>query len=106
MLPHDIDAAIGLGRPPAVLAMLASGLFVGLTPRACLAGPAVLGYIHVGAEGRRGALLWRAVAYVVGASRPLAALGLLLGVFGDVAVGILAEQAALWYLLVALVAAV
>ena len=106
MLEEGVESAIGLGGPAAVLAMLTAGLFVGLTPAAYLTGPAVLGYIAVGARGRRGALLWRAAAYVLGAALPLAALGLLLGLAGDIAVAVFAEQAAIWYLLVALVAGV
>lgn len=106
MLPDTIESAIGIGGPGVVLAMLAAGLFIGLTPAAYLAGPAVLGYINVGAQHRRGALLWRAAAYVVGAAVPMAVLGLLLGFLGDVVVAIFAEQAVAWYLLVALVAAV
>ncbi len=106
MLPHEIEIAIGLGGPAVVVAMLLAGLFIGLTPGAYLAGPAVLGYISVGAQGRRGALLWRAVAYVLGAAVPLATLGLLLGVLGDVVVAVFAEQAVAWYLLVALVSGV
>ncbi len=106
MLSHEIEMAVGLGGPAVVLAMLLAGLFIGLTPGAYLAGPAVLGYISVGAQRRRGALLWRAGAYVVGAAVPLAALGLLLGLLGDVVVAVFAEQAVAWYLLVALVSGV
>ncbi|MBA3302932.1 MAG: hypothetical protein H0U26_03550 [Acidimicrobiia bacterium] len=103
MLADGIEAAIGLGGPAAIAAMLVAGLFVGLTPAAYLAGPAVLGYFTIGADGRRGALLLLAVAYVVGAAVPMGLLGLGLGVFGDVVVGALAEHAIVWYLLVALV---
>lgn len=106
MLPANIESAISAGGPAVVLAMLAAGLFIGLTPAAYLAGPAVLGYINVGAKHRRGALLWRAAAYVLGAAVPMAALGLLLGFFGDVVVALIAEQAIAWYLLVALVSTV
>ncbi len=103
MLPEGIESAIGLGGPAAVAAMLVAGLFIGLTPGAYLVGPAVLGYISVGAGSRRGALFLRALAYVLGAALPMAMLGLLLGFFGDVVVGIFAEQAVAWYLLVALI---
>lgn len=103
MLTEGVESAIGMGGLAAVVAMLATGLFVGLTPGAYLAGPAVLGYFTVGAKDHRGALLVRAAAYVVGAALPMAALGLGLGFVGDVVVGVLAEQAIIWYLLVALV---
>lgn len=106
MVPDGVGAAIELGGPAAVVAMLVAGLFIGLTPGAYLAGPAVLSYINVGAKGYRGALLARAVAYVIGAALPMAAMGLLLGFFGDVVVAIFAEQAVAWYLLVALVSGV
>lgn len=106
MLPDNLESAIGLGGPAVVLAMLAAGLFVGLTPGAYLAGPAVLGYINVGAKGYRGALLWRAAAYALGAAIPMGILGLLLGFFGDVVIAIFAEQAVAWFLLVALVSGV
>lgn len=103
MLAEGVESAIGLGGPAAVAAMLGAGLFVGLTPAAYLAGPAVLGYFTVGAGCRRGALLSRAVAYVIGAALPMAAIGLGLGLFGDAVIGALAERAVAWYLLVALV---
>jgi cytochrome c-type biogenesis protein len=106
MLPEHIEAAIGVGGIAAVLAMLGAGLFTGLTPGAYLAGPAVLAYMQVGAKGRHGALVGRAFAYVLGASLPMAAIGLLLGAFGDVVIAVFAEQAVIWYLLVALVSAV
>ena len=106
MLPDGVELAIGVGGLAAVGAMLAAGLFVGLTPAAYLAGPAVLGYFTVGAEGRGGALLARAVAYVIGAALPMAAIGLGLGFFGDIVVAALAEQVVAWYLLVALVTGV
>ena len=99
-----IEAALGAGGLWAAGVVLAAGLFVGLTPGAYLAGPAVLSYLSVGAKSRRGALLARASAYVVGAALPMAGMGVLLGAFGEVAIGIVAELAAAWYLLVAIVA--
>lgn len=104
MLPEGVESAVGTGGLAAALAVLGVGIFVGLTPGAYLAGPAVLGYINVGAERRHGALLGRAAAYVVGAAAPMAALGLLLGLFGEIVLGAMAEQIVVWYLLVALVA--
>ena len=106
MFMDHLEPAIGTGGLAVVLAMLAAGFFVGLTPGAYLAGPAVLGYLNVGASGGRGALVCRALAHVVGAALPMAALGVLLGLFGDVALAIVAEQVVAWYLLVALVCGV
>jgi cytochrome c-type biogenesis protein len=103
MLPEGIESAIELGGPVALVAMLAAGLFLGLTPAAYVAGPAVLGYFTVGSGGSRGALLTRALAYVVGAAVPMGMLGLGLGFFGEVVIGAVAEHAVAWYLLVALV---
>jgi cytochrome c-type biogenesis protein len=104
MAPEGVEWAVRAGGLAAVWFVLTAGMFVGLTPGAYLAGPAVLSYINLSAGDRRGALLRRAAAYVVGAAVPLAALGLLLGLFGEVVVGILAEHVVVWYLLVALVA--
>ena len=104
MLPESVEAAVRAGGPAAVAAVLVAGVFLGLTPSAYLAGPAVLGYINVGVEGRRGALLGRAVAFVIGAALPMAALGLLLGFFGDVVLAAVAEHIVAWYVLVAVVA--
>lgn len=101
MLPDGLESAITAGGLAAVITVLAAGLFLGLTPGAYLAGPAVLGYLNVGSPGR-GALLWRALAYVVGAALPMGALGLLLGFFGDTVLGLFSEQVVAWYLLVAL----
>lgn len=100
------EQAIRAGGLAAVWFVLVSGVFVGLTPGAYVAGPAVLGYINVGIEGRRAALARRAAAYVVGAALPMAAFGLLLGIFGDVVLAFFGEQVVAWYLLVALVAGV
>jgi cytochrome c-type biogenesis protein len=100
---EGIELTVALGGLAAVAAVLVGGLFVGLTPGAYLAGPAVLGYINVGVEERQGALLRRAVAYVIGAAVPMAALGFLLGSVGDVVLALFAEQVVAWYLLVALV---
>jgi len=103
MLPEELEAAIGAGGPWAAALIIAVGLFVGLTPGAYLAGPAVLSYLSVGASGHRGALLWRALAYIVGAALPMAGIGILLGTLGEAAIGLVAELAAVWYLLVALI---
>ena len=103
MLPDGVEAAISAGGLGAVLAVALVGLFLGLTPGAYLAGPAILGYLSLGAERKRGALLWRSCCYVTGAALPLAGLGLLLGLFGDVALAFVAERVATWYLLVVLV---
>ena len=102
MVPDGIESTVGFGGPVAVAAVLTAGILVGLTPGAYVAGPAILGYISVGAGGRR-ALLRRAVAYVIGAAVPLAGLGFLLGLFGDAVLGAAAERVAIWYVLVALV---
>lgn len=104
MLPDDIEAAIAAGGPVVPVLVLLVGLFVGLTPGAYVAGPAVLSYLAVGAASGRGALVRRAAAYVVGAAVPMAAVGLLLGMFGDIVLAIVAEQVVGWYLLVAVVA--
>ena len=101
---HDVEAAIGLGGPGVAWVVLLAGVFVGLTPGAYLAGPAVLGYLGVDLDGRRGVLLGRAAAYVAGAAVPAAAFGLLVGFLGDAALVAFGERIALWYLLVALVA--
>lgn len=106
-MPFDgIEAAIGAGGLWAAGLILVLGLFVGLTPGAYLAGPAVLTYLSVGARDRRWALLVRALAYVIGAALPMAGLGVLLGAFGEVAIGISAELAIVWYLLVAIMTGV
>lgn len=85
MLPDGVESAISAGGLGAVLAVALVGLFIGLTPGAYLAGPAILGYLSLDTERKRGALVWRASCYVIGAALPLASLGLLLGLFGDVA---------------------
>jgi cytochrome c-type biogenesis protein len=103
MIPDGAESAIGIGGLAALVTVFAAGVFVGLTPGAYVAGPAVLGYINAGAERRRGALFRRAVAYVIGAALPMAALGLLLGFFGDVVLAAVAEQIVTWFLLAALV---
>jgi cytochrome c-type biogenesis protein len=102
MLPPSVESAISAGGLAAVIAVLATGLFIGLTPGAYVAGPAVLSYLSLTPLGR-GALLGRALCYVVGAAVPLALVGLLLGLAGDVVFGIFSEQIAVWYLLVAVV---
>jgi hypothetical protein len=66
----------------------------------------VLAYLAVGAKNNRGAIVWRAVAYVLGAAVPMATLGLLLGAVGEVVIGLAAELAIVWYLLVAIVTGV
>jgi cytochrome c biogenesis protein CcdA len=74
--------AIGTDWLAAAVLVLLAGVFVGLTPGAYLAGPAVLGYLATGTEQRTG-LLRRATAYVVGAELPMALLGFLLGALGE-----------------------
>jgi len=106
MLPDGLEAAIGAGGPWALGLTMLAGLFVGLTPAAYLAGPAVLAYMTVGARDHRGALLSRALAFVIGAAMPMAALGLLLGAVGEFVIGLAAELVIVWYLLVALVTGV
>lgn len=101
-LPARALTAIGTDWLAAVVLVLLAGVFVGLTPGAYLAGPAVLGYLAAGAEQRAG-LLRRASAYVVGAALPMALLGFLLGAVGDWAAAVLAEQVVWWNLLVAVV---
>src|SRR5438034_10403839 len=81
---EHLEGAIQVGGLAAAAAVLAAGLLLGLTPGAYLTGPAVLGYLSVGGHNQRAALLLRALCYVIGAALPLGALGLLLGVFGDV----------------------
>jgi cytochrome c-type biogenesis protein len=95
-------SAIGTDWLAAVVLVLLAGVFVGLTPGAYLAGPAVLGYLATGTEQRTG-LLRRASAYVVGAALPMALLGFLLGAVGDWTAAVLAEQVVWWNVLVALV---
>ncbi len=102
MGPEGVEAAVAAGGPTATWLVLVAGIFIGLTPGAYLAGPAVLGYINTGA-GRRGALPRRAAAYVVGAAIPMAGFGLLVGFFGDAVLAAFSERAVAWYLLVALV---
>ena len=63
-----IETAVGAGGLAALGFVLLAGLFIGLTPGAYLAGPAVLGYMHVSPDGRRATLIRRAAAYVVGAA--------------------------------------
>lgn len=104
MGPEGVEAAVQLGGPAAAAAVLVAGVFVGLTPGAYLAGPAVLGYVSVGAGGQPVARLERAAAYVVGAALPMAAFGVLLGVFGDAVLAAVGERVVLWYLLAGLVA--
>src|SRR4051794_32199275 len=106
MLPHGLEAAIGVDGFWATGLTLLAGLLVGLTPAAYLTGPAVLAYLAVGAKRQRGAILWRALAYVVGAAVPMAALGLLLGAVGEFVIGLAAELVIAWYLLVAIVTGV
>lgn len=101
-----VEPSVRAGWLAAVWFVLVAGFFVGLTPGAYAAGPAVLGYLTVGAEGRRGALVRRAAAYVLGAALPAAGFGLLLGLFGERVLAIFGEQIVAWYLLVALVAGV
>jgi len=95
--------AIGTDWFAAVVLVLLAGVFVGLTPGAYLAGPAVLGYLATGTEQRAG-LVRRAAAYVLGAALPMALLGFLLGALGDWTAAVLAEQVVWWNLLVAVVA--
>lgn len=106
MGPEGVEAAMAAGGLTAAWLALVAGVFIDLTPGAYLAGPAVLGYLNVGIEGRRGALLRRAAAYVAGAAVPTAAFGLLVGFFGDVVLAAFSERVVVWYLLVALVAGV
>lgn len=106
MLPNGLETAIGTGDVWALALTLLAGLLVGLTPAAYLSGPAVLAYLTVGAKSHRGALALRAVAYVLGAAVPMAALGFLLGAVGEVVIGRAAELAVAWYLLVAIVTGV
>lgn len=106
MALHEIETAVSAGGLVAAWLVLVAGIFIGLTPGAYLAGPAVLGYLHAGRAGRRGELLGRAAAYVVGAALPTAAFGLLVGFFGDVVLAAFSERVVVWYLLVALVAGV
>ncbi len=105
-MTEGVESVVAVGGLAAVLAVFSAGVFVGLTPGAYVAGPAVLGYINVGVQDRRGALLGRALAYVAGAALPMAAVGLLLGLFGDAVLGAFAEQVVAWYLLVAAVTGV
>lgn len=104
-----IEGPIGAGGLAAVVAVLLAGLFVGLTPGAYLAGPAVLSYLNAGNQ-RVGGVPWTllrsAAAYVVGAAVPSGAFGLLAGVFGDVVLAAFGERVVLWYLIVAVVAGV
>ena len=95
--------AIGTDWLGAAVLVLLAGVFVGLTPGAYLAGPAVLGYLATGTEPRVG-IVRRATAYVLGAALPMALLGFLLGALGDWTAAVLAEQVVWWNLLVALVA--
>ena len=104
MLPQGVEAAVAAGGLIAAWLVFVAGVFVGLTPGAYVAGPAVLGYINVGAEQRRAELVRRAAAYAVGAAIPAAVFGLLLGLLGDAVLLAVAERVVLWYLLVALVA--
>ncbi|MBI3969315.1 MAG: sulfite exporter TauE/SafE family protein [Chloroflexi bacterium] len=100
---EGIELTVGAGGLAAVWVVLVAGFFVGLTPGAYLAGPAVIGYINVGVEKRPGALMRRAVAHVLGATLPSAVFGFYVALFGDVVLALLAEQIVAWYLLVALV---
>ena len=95
--------AIGTDWLGAAVLVLMAGVFVGLTPGAYLAGPAVLGYLATGTEQRVG-LVRRATAYVLGAALPMALLGFLLGTLGDWTAALLAEQVVWWNLMVAAVA--
>ncbi len=98
-----LAAAIGSGGLSAITVSVLAGLFVGLTPGAYLAGPAVLSYMTVDAGTARGALLTRAAAYVLGTAIPIAAFGLLAGLVGDAVLAAVGTQAVTWYLLVAVV---
>lgn len=100
---QELAPAITAGGLAAISTVLVAGFFVGLTPGAYLAGPAVLGYINVGVEGRRGALVLRALAYAVGTALPMAVVGALLGWIGDPVLAAFGEHIVVWYLLVALV---
>src|SRR5438045_222238 len=103
MLPHGIEAAIVAGGLWAFGLTMLAGLLVGLTPAAYLTGPAVLAYLTVGAKSNRGAIVFRAVAYMLGSAVPMATLGFLLGAVGEFVIGLAAELAVAWYLLVAIV---
>ena len=100
---QGVEPAVAAGGLAAAWLVLVAGVFIGLTPGAYLAGPAVLGYLHVGDDRRRLALLRRAAAYVVGAAVPMALFGALVGVFGDAVLGAFSERIVVWYLLVALI---
>ena len=101
---EGVEPAVSAGGLAAAGFVALAGLFVGLTPGAYAAGPAVLGYLNAGADGRPGAMLGRAAAYVVGAALPMALFGLVLGLFGDAVLAALSEQVVAWYVLVAVVA--
>ena len=101
-----IETAVGAGGLAALGFVLLAGLFIGLTPGVYLAGPAVLGYMHVGADGHRATLIRRAAAYIVGAAIPTAAFGVLVGLAGDVILVVIGERIVLWYLLVVIVTAI
>ncbi len=105
-VPTGIETAVGAGGLAALWIVLVAGVFIGLTPGAYLAGPAVLGYLHVGNDSRRGVLIGRAGAYVIGAAIPTALFGLLVGFFGDVVLIAVGERIVLWYLLVVVVTAI
>jgi len=102
-IPTGVETAVGAGGFAALWIVLVAGVFIGLTPGAYLAGPAVLGYLHVGDNSRRWVLIGRAGAYVLGAAIPTAVFGLLVGFFGDVVLIAVGERIVLWYLLVVVV---
>ncbi len=106
MVPTGVETAVGTGGLAALWIVLVAGIFIGLTPGAYLAGPAVLGYLNVGNDGRRRILIGRAGAYVIGAAIPTALFGLLVGFFGDVVLIAVGERIVLWYLLVVVVTAI
>ncbi len=100
-----LTAALGAGGLAAITVSLAAGLFVGLTPGAYLAGPAVLGYMNADIGAGRTTLPARAAVYVLGSAIPMAAFGLLAGLVGDSVLAAVATQIVAWYLLVAVVTA-
>jgi len=62
----------------------------------------VLSYLIVGAGASRGALLWRAVAFVIGAAVRWQPWGYCLARIGEFVIGLAADLVVMWYLLVAL----
>jgi len=98
-----VETAVSTGGLAALWVVLVAGVFIGLTPGAYLAGPAVLGYLNIGNNGRRRVLIGRAGAYVIGAAIPTALFGLLVGFFRDVVLIAIGTRIVLWYLLVVVV---